>query len=181
MKPYKLKEIGMRNQLLGFMLFMSLLGCSTTKPSTQKVYKTDCSELVVDLKKGTLNNLPATESMENIKQKLTCFTGDTEEGEETFNCGGGVFFLNHGFFFYTYKDYIEVRENFKGVVSPQIMGVSILELKKHIGTPAKIISQSGTYFYKMPYGTLRVELDSQEKVREIGLHHSNLEALKLCD
>ncbi len=82
-----------------------------------------CTNLYFDLKKGTLNGLKPDAPMYLVKSKLPCFTGETEEGSDI-NYGGGVFYLNHDFYFYTHKDYIEVRRNFKGKLSADILGKS---------------------------------------------------------
>lgn len=75
-----------------------------------------CEHLYVDLQKGTLNGLTPADSMGRIKKELPCFTGDTQEGS-AFNYGGGVFYHNHDFYFYTHRDYLEVRADYKGKLS----------------------------------------------------------------
>lgn len=71
-----------------------------------------CGNLYFDLKKGTLNDLKPDAPMYLVKSKLPCFTGETAEGSDI-NYGGGVFYINHDFFFYTHKDYIRSGEILK--------------------------------------------------------------------
>jgi len=91
----------------------------------------NCATMIVDLDKGTINGIKATASMPQVKAKFPCFTGDTKEGD-VFNCGGGVFYLAHDIFFYTYRDYVEMRSDFKGKFVKDGKPVNILGL-----TPAE--------------------------------------------
>ena len=94
-----------------------------------------CADLYVDFKKGTLNGIHATASMEEIKEAFPCFTGETEENENGMNCGGGVFFLKHYFNFYTGADFIRLRNKFTGITSQPAIGLSNEEMMKTFGTP----------------------------------------------
>ncbi len=71
-----------------------------------------CGAIELNLAKGTLNGLSPNDAPEHIKKLLPCFTGETEEGS-SYNEGGGVFFRDHDFYFYTHRDYIELRTGFK--------------------------------------------------------------------
>ncbi len=70
-----------------------------------------CTSLTLDLLTGTLNGIRPDDSQEKIKQVLPCYTGETEEGDWA-NYGGGIFYLKHDMYFYTHRDYIEVRDGF---------------------------------------------------------------------
>ncbi|HNA22555.1 MAG TPA: caspase family protein, partial [Agitococcus sp.] len=89
----------------------------------EKLTYSGCERIVFDLDKGTLNGLKATASQQEVKNALPCATGDTPDGE-SYNYGGGVFFLNHNFFMYTGNNFIEVRRDFTGTVSPNLLGAS---------------------------------------------------------
>ena len=79
-----------------------------------------------------MNGVPATASMDKAKVAFPCFTGETEEGAD-FNCGGGVYFLKHDFYFYTHKDFIEVRTGYTGKMSKPVLGLKKEELIKLLG------------------------------------------------
>ncbi|MDO8332126.1 MAG: caspase family protein [Fluviicoccus sp.] len=131
-----------------------------------------CSKLVLDLNRGRLNGLPPTLSQSQVKQALPCFTGDTPDGE-VYNYGGGVFFLDHDFFMYTGKDFIEVRADFKGSITPALLGKSDDEVTAIYGQPSAV--ESGRLYFTTAYGCLRFTFGSQG-VREIRVHAASCEA-----
>jgi hypothetical protein len=143
----------------------------------KKMADPGCDALHLNLEKGTLNGIPATASWEQIKTQFPCSTGETEEGA-AFNCGGGVFFLNHDFYFYTHRDYIEVRTDFKGTISPLSMQMTRSEVMSVYGNPEQQ-PDPDTYYYQKKYGTVRVEF-SDNRVKEIGVHAQPMEAIILC-
>lgn len=104
--------------LTGLVLFI-VQACNSTKKISYKAGS--CDVLFCDFKKGTLNGLNGQASMDEVKRQLPCFTGETEEGS-SYNCGGGVFYLDHTFFFYTGRDYIEIRKGFQGKSSIEVLG-----------------------------------------------------------
>lgn len=142
----------------------------------------DCDNLVADLKKGTLNGVKPTASQSVIKKKFPCFTGDSEEGGD-FNCGGGVFFLNHDFFCYTGEDYIEFRKKFAGKLSVPVLGLSQTEAVKQLklGQAVRQVTHSGkTYvFLKTRYGCLVLTLE-HDAVLKVGMYAKPAKAVELC-
>jgi len=91
-----------------------------------------CDQLVFDVFDGSVNGVSATASQADIKAKLPCATGDTADGS-SFNVGGGVFFTNHDFYFYTHHDFIEVRTGFKGTTVPALLGASMADSIASLG------------------------------------------------
>ena len=94
-----------------------------------------CDDLFVDFKKGTINGLEPTVEMDEVKAKLPCFTGETEENTRGMNCGGGVFYLKHYFNIYTKDDFIRIRKNFKGKFSKPVYNESRETVLKKLGKP----------------------------------------------
>ncbi len=153
-------------------VIFGLAACKSTK------FATDCSTLKLDVYKGKMNNTKPTASPEEVKTAFTCYTGESEEGT-SFNCGGGVFFLDDDFFFYTYRDYIEVRDNFTGeFVNSPLIRTSREDIEAKFGTPV-MMPDDDTYLYGMKYGTLRIEFDN-DYVFMIGIHYQSPEEVKLC-
>lgn len=153
---------------------------STLQKSETDVVSTssNCDNLFFDPKKGTMSGILPTASMQEIMQQLPCYTGSTEEGG-TFNCGGGVFFLDHDFFFYSHRDYIEVRSGFdKTDVAYNLLGNTRKYVENTFGKPDKKFD-SNTYLYKMEYGTLRIEF-TNNLVKEIGAHGKYIDDVELC-
>ncbi|MCP4438781.1 MAG: hypothetical protein GY810_07540 [Aureispira sp.] len=153
------------------MLFLA--SCS----STRIAFQSDCSTIVFDLKKGMLNNTLPTASQEEVKKAFTCHTGSTEDGER-YNCGGGVFFLKNDFFFYTGRDYIEVRAKYTGRFQPDISSISPKNIEEELGKAA-LKPDENTYFFKRKYGTLRVEF-SNGSLSLVAVHYTTPKEVDLC-
>jgi hypothetical protein len=136
-----------------------------------------CSQVVFDLDKGTINGIKPTVSQEDVKAALPCFTGSSPDGDRLngmlYNYGGGVYFNNHNFYMYTGKDFIEVRSDFTGTVSPSLLGASKERLNGAYGRPTLI--SNGSYFYMMSYGCLQFELRNNA-VYEIRSHYQDCKA-----
>ena len=119
-----------------------------------------CSQVVFDLDTGTINGIKPTVSQEDVKAALPCFTGSTPDGDRLngmlYNYGGGVYFNNHNFYFYTGSGFIEVRSDFTGKGSPSLLGTSKERLNGAYGRPT--LTSNGSYFYMMSYGCLQFEL-----------------------
>ena len=136
-----------------------------------------CQNVVFDLDKGTINGLKPTLSQDDVKAALPCFTGSTPDGDRLngmlYNYGGGVYFNNHNFYFYTGADFIEVRSDFTGTVSPNLLGASKERVNGAYGKPTLI--SKGSYFYMMSYGCLQLELRNNV-VYEISAYYQDCKA-----
>jgi hypothetical protein len=130
----------------------------------------------VDLEKGLVNNLSPTTSMDSLKKLLPFFTSETAENPD-YNCGGGVFYLNNDVYFYTGRDYIEIRTEFNGKLSHDILNRNIQEVTRQIGKPDDQVKPGGddesimVVYFKKPYGCLRLNYTiSTGNIYEIGIH-----------
>lgn len=139
-----------------------------------------CKKIQVNLTSGTVNGVKPTALMDVVKKKLPCYTGESEEGE-VFNCGGGVFYLNDDIYFYTGRDYIEIREKFTGKTEPSLLGTYRDEVKSILGVPDKEIDGGRILIYKKAYGALRVVFNMDDKCVEIGIHAVAPADVKLCE
>ena len=146
--------------LLPLALLILLPGCV---PIENAMDSPGCSPLMLEVNRGTLNGLAPTASMDEVKTQFPCATGETAEGSD-FNFGGGVFFLDHGFFVYTHRDFIEVREGFRGLTFPE----TLYEPVASLGTPDRV--DGNARLFEKDYGCLRVEADDSGIVTEVGLH-----------
>jgi len=164
------------------LLFATAIGFSQTK--TKK-----CDSLVLNLDKGTLNGLKPTATQQQIKAKLPCFTGVTKDGD-AFNCGGGIFYLNHDVFFYTTLDIINVRDEFAGKMTWKgkplnIWGSTIDEVESIFGANPEISTESDDeenfhVIYKMKWGSLRIEFQGGE-VAELIISLKKPALTKACE
>jgi hypothetical protein len=164
-------------------LFIFLLLITGTIASAQT---TECNAFTIDLKKGTLNNVKATDVQDDIKKALPCFSAEAEE-TTTSHCGGGVFYRTEGFFFYTTNDFIEIRDQYKGTISQPIFGKSLQESIKllGLGKPVRQQQEEGELrhvFLKTSYGCLRLKLSLGENktVVEIGIHYQPADQVIIC-
>lgn len=160
---------------------------------TSRQTSSDCGgkALFLDLKKGNISGLKPTASFETIKSELTCFTGETEEGADH-NCGGGIYYLKHGFFFYSHQDYIEVRGDYSGGISQDLLGKSKDEILDALGKPDRIPTyQSDSdlswyqpdvhYLYKQSYGSLRITFEPENMTCTIiAVHGKKPEEIEIC-
>ena len=136
----------------------------------------DKNLIKVDLEKGLVNGLKPTMTMDSLKRMMPFYTSETEENPD-YNCGGGVFYLNNDVYFYTGRDYIEIRTEFNGKMSHDILNHNIQEVTRQLGKPDDQVKPGGddesimVVYYKKPYGCLRLNYNiSTGNIYEIGIH-----------
>lgn len=137
-----------------------------------------CPALVINILDGRVNELSPTATIGEIKGKLPCFSGVEEESASA-KCGGGVFFKDRDIDFFTGRDYVEIREKFKGKLSIPLMGASRNSLFKWLGHP-KIKDVSWDAF-QMSYGTLILYYNKAGKINKLQFSTKSTDALRLCE
>src|SRR4051794_9079685 len=91
----------------------------TLEGSAQLIATPTCPVIVVDLLAGNVNRVLSPKStMGEVEKALPCFTGKVV-GDST-QCSS-VIFKDKGLYFYPQRNYIEIRDNFKGTMNPAIM------------------------------------------------------------
>ncbi|HEY0016549.1 MAG TPA: hypothetical protein VGC13_09535 [Longimicrobium sp.] len=130
-----------------------------------------CASLRLDLVRGTLNGVAPTATMDEVKRRLPCATGESEETSEM-NFGGGVFFLNHDFFFYTGRNYIEVRRRFRGTVTPDVLGRPIGDAQRVLGPHARTLERRGSMLFRAHFGCVEARLsrDGTRTVEQVAAY-----------
>ena len=160
-------------------LFMALFGTTDLmQVHGQNTATNPCDQLDLDFENGTLNGVNGTASMEEVKKSFPCFTGETEENTSGSNCGGGVFFLDHDFFIYTGRDYLNVRKKFKGKTTKPVLGQSIEAALKLMGEPDSSFVYTDEFFgdkttylqYTKNWGTLVLKI-KENSVDALELHY----------
>ncbi|MEO6668848.1 MAG: hypothetical protein ABIN36_05200 [Ferruginibacter sp.] len=162
----------MRNPVL-------IITCIVISQITQAQLKTStsCPPIFVDLVSGSVNNMRVESPWAEIYKVFPCFTEAIEEPSAT-GCAG-VFLRDKGINFYTYRDYIEVTQNFKGTITPAIMGTDRNSLFKSFGLPqTKDILWDA---YQMRYGTLVVFSGNDGRINRIIISTKNTANMRLCD
>jgi hypothetical protein len=163
------------------LLFVCLLVCFVSGAS-MFAQNGKCGEISVNLKKGTINKLKPTASMDKIQDALPCFTGVTGE-DEGYNCGGGVFFINNDFYAYTGRDYWEIRAKFSGSWDTKLLGSKAPDIAFQYGDPVREEKIPGyrVLFYKTKYGCIRVQFGvASGRAEEIGIHYKPANQVELC-
>lgn len=146
-------------------------------PSQEKAPEAPpCGPLRFDLVSGQLNGLSPDASQEQVKAALPCFTGDTRDGSK-YNYGGGVFYLKHDFFYYTGRDFIEVRGAFKGQVEPALLGMPIDAAIGQFGPGESIKGVPDATLFSTSYGCLRLHV-SDKVVTKAAAHMQSCADLK---
>jgi hypothetical protein len=132
-----------------------------------------CPSFVVDILDGKVNELYSSSTPGEIKSKLPCFSSAEETG-----CGG-IFYKDKDIYFYTGRDYVEIREKFKGKLTIPLLGVSRSGLFKTLGHPK--IKDVNWDAFQMAYGTLVLYYNKAGKVNKLQISVKSTEALTLCE
>ena len=74
-----------------------------------------CPVFVVDVLEGDVNKYSPKSTLGEIKKAFPCFTESVDV--TTSSACAGVFYKNKDIYFYTDRNYIEIRQNFKGKLS----------------------------------------------------------------
>jgi hypothetical protein len=138
-----------------------------------------CPAFTVDVLDGNVNKLYPESSTFDIKSRLPCFSDVIEENPVPASGCSGVFFKDKGINFYTYRDYIEITESFKGNLSVPLLGAERSQLFKWFGLPKQ--KDIGWEVYQVRHGTLIVYYDDSGKVNKLQISSKSAETLRLCE
>ena len=139
-----------------------------------------CPPFEVNLLEGNVSKaIEPTSNAEQIKQKFPCFSSEEAENDSTSKCGGLVSFKDEDIYFYTGRDYIEIREKFKGKLSLPLMGESRDKLFQWLGYPK--IKDIKWDAFQTAYGILILYYNNENKINKIQMSTKTAESLKLCD
>jgi hypothetical protein len=137
-----------------------------------------CNTFIVDILDGKVNDVHPDFTNGQIKEKFPCFTSEEPETASS-KCGGGVFYKDRDVYFYTGRDYIEIREKFKGKMTIPLMGASRNGLFKWVGNPK--IKDLNWDAFQTQYGTLVLHYNKASKVNLIQFSKKSTDALSLCE
>lgn len=142
--------------------------------------KADCSNFVlaVDILDGKLNGMRPNITLAQAKEKLSCSTSIEPEGTAA-KCGAGIFYADRDLYFYTDRDYVEIREKFKGKLSLPLMGASRNSLFSTLGNPK--LKDATWDAYQMSYGTMVLHFNKNNKINKIQFTTLGTDVLSLCE
>jgi hypothetical protein len=164
-----------------FLSISMLLVAGSCSVLEKKVsHEPGCDKIYVDLEKGSVNGIKLTASQESVMTMFPCSTGQTEDGSD-FNCGGGVFFLDNNFYFYTGKDYFEARHGFTGKSSTPILSRGVDDITSIFGEPTRKQKEDNDeyYFYPKKYGSLVIMFRSG-KTYQFAMYKQKVADVELC-
>jgi hypothetical protein len=159
-----------------FLLMVLAIMVFTAK--AQLVAKKRCDVFTVDILDGKVNGLKANARFVEIQEKFPCFTAMEPEGSQA-KCGASIFYKDKDLYFYTDRDYIEVKEKFQGKFTTPIMGIARNSLFKTLGNPK--IKDDNWDAYQMAYGTLVLHYNKAGKVNLVQFSTRGTESLSLCE
>ena len=163
----------MKNIILLF-LSMAVLPAAMA----QLKVKAKCPDFEVDILDGKVNAAIKPDfPTDRLKLLLPCFT--SAEEKETAKCGTTVFYKDRDIYFYTQRDYIEIGPKFKGKLSIPLIGAQRNSLFKWLGNP--IMKDDKWQAYRMSYGTMVLQFDGANKVKQIQMSTLGPDALTLCE
>lgn len=136
-----------------------------------------CSPFNVDILDGSVSKMFPQSPYGDIINRLPCYTEAVDE--LTSGGCGGVYFKDKGVYFHTYRDYIEIKENYIGSMSLPLMSARRNNLFKWLGNPVK--RDIMWEVYQMSYGSLVLFFNPEGNVNSIIITTKNAESLKMCD
>jgi hypothetical protein len=164
----------MKTLLLSFcLLTLSIMVQGQLKTSSQN----QCSTFVIDVLDGKLNGNKPNITFAELKKNLPCYT--SLESEDSSKCGGLISYKDRDVYFYTGRNYVEIREKFKGKLSVPLMGAARNSLFKWLGHPA--IKDTNWDAFQTAYGMLILYYNKANKVNKIQFSTENSDTIKLCE
>jgi hypothetical protein len=158
--------------------FVLLLLGSLFTAQSQLVAKPVCGTFEVDILDGKVNGLKPNARFDDIKAKLPCLSASEAEGG-TAKCGASIFYKDRDVYFYTDRDYIEIKEKFQGKLSLPLMGANRNGLFKMLGNPR--LKDENWDAFEMAYGLLILHYTKAGKVNLIQMTTKSTETLSLCE
>ena len=160
-----------------FLCFLMLLIIAAKVPAQLKT-TVMCPALVVNILDGNVNGIEPDYTPGQIKKTLPCFTTEEPEAASS-KCGGWISYKDKDLYFYSGRDYIEIREKFKGKLSIPLMGAARTGLFKWLGHPK--IKDVNWDAFQMAYGTLVLHYNKAGKINLIQFSKKSTDTLSLCE
>lgn len=162
----------MKTALLLLCIFTISIAQAQLKTSSQN----QCSAFVIDILDGKLNGIEADFTPGEIKKGLPCFT--SEEREDSSKCGGIISYKDKDVYFYTGRNYVEIREKFKGKLSVPLMSAVRGSLFKWLGNAA--MKDTTWDAFQTSYGLLILYYNKANKVNKIQFSTESTSTIDLC-
>jgi hypothetical protein len=158
-------------------LFLCLFSLSMVHAQLKTSTQNQCGPFTIDVLDGKLNGMKANVSFPEAKKNLPCYT--SIEGEDSSKCGGLISFKDKDVYFYTGRNYVEIREKFKGKLSVPLMGAARNSLFKWLGNPA--MKDTNWDAFQTSYGVLILYYNKANKVNKIQFSTETTSSINLCE
>lgn len=136
----------------------------------------DCPTFVVDVLDGHVNRYNTKSNIAEITKAFPCYT-ELVEATGT-NCAT-VSYKDKGIYFFPERNYIEIRDNFKGKLSVPVMGANRKSLFSTLGNPT--VKDTNWEAFKTNYGILVLYYNKAGKVNKLQMSNKTAETIKLCE
>lgn len=147
--------------------------------NAQLKVKAKCDEFYVDILGGTVNTMRPDYTYGQIKEKMPCFSGTVEEGTAGAKCGATISYADRDVYFFTDRDYIEIKEKFKGKMSMPLFTTMRKGIFKYLGRPA--LKDDTWEAFQTAYGNIVVYYNKAGKVNKIQMTTKPTSTLQLCE
>lgn len=137
----------------------------------------DCPTFVVDVLDGHVNRYNTKSTMAEIKKAFPCYSDIAEQGSGT-NCAS-ISYKDKGVYFFPERNYVEIRENFKGKLSVPLMGANRKTLFRTLGNP--VLKDANWDAFKTNYGILVLYYNKAGKVNKLQISNKTTDSIKLCE
>ena len=159
-----------------YVMLAGILLFTTTQAQLKK--SAVCPVFNIDVLNGQLNEgLNPQSTLGEIKKSFPCFSEmlETPSGSKC----AGIFYKDKDIYFFTDRDYIEIRQNFKGKLSVPLMGASRKGLFKLLGNP--IVKDINWDAFRTAYGILVLYYNKAGKINKMQISNKSTETIKLCE
>ena len=154
-----------------------ILACILAHPAGAQLRATAyCPPFEADVLGGNVNKVYPKSTSGEIKKAFPCFA--EIKADSTGQCAV-IFFADKGLYFYPDRNYIEIRENFKGKLTPALIGASRSSLFKTLGFPK--IKDINWDAFQTEYGTLVLYYNKAGKINKLQISSKSTETMKLCE
>ncbi|HQW83058.1 MAG TPA: hypothetical protein PK987_01280 [Ferruginibacter sp.] len=157
------------------LLLTFFLGIKTSKAQLKTTPV--CPAFTVDVLDGNVNKLYAKSTWAEVTNLFPCYTKLIEKDSATV-CAG-VFYPDKGIYFFTDRDYIEIKDNFKGKMTPHLLGANRSSLFATLGYPK--IKDLHWDAFQTEYGTLILYYNTAGKINKIQISSKTTDTIKLCE
>lgn len=161
-----------------YLFFSFLFAAFITNVSAQLKTTVTCPAMMVNILEGNVNGIEPDFPASQVKKALPCFTNEEEEGPST-ACGGLISYKDKNIFFYTGRDYIEIRENFQGKISLPLMGADRKNIFQYLGYPK--LKDTGWDAFGTAYGIIILYYNKSGKVNKIQFSKKSTDTISLCE